>query len=74
MLRLTSFGGVTLTRDGTPAAGAATVRRCLALLVALAAAGDRGVGRHALATLFGAQSHPEQTCHRSSRRRTPGGS
>jgi DNA-binding SARP family transcriptional activator len=45
VLRLKTFGGLSLTRDGTPVEGAGAQRRRLALLALLTAAGDRGLPR-----------------------------
>ena len=48
MLRLRTFGGLSLERDGAPIDGASTQRKALAVLAQLAVAGDRGVSRSKL--------------------------
>src|SRR5919108_6292661 len=48
MLRLTTFGGLSLGDESGPLPGAALPRRALALLVLLAAAGERGLTRDKL--------------------------
>lgn len=60
MLRLKSFGGLSLTRDGTPVEGAGAQRRRLALLALLAAAGDRGVAREKILGLLWPESDLER--------------
>ena len=52
MLRLSTFGGLSLTGDAGPLTGAAQQRRRLALLSALAVAGDRGMSRDRLLALL----------------------
>lgn len=59
MLRLITFGGLTLLQDGEPASGAVSQRSRLALLAVLAASGDRGVSRDSLAAMFWPDSDPE---------------
>jgi DNA-binding SARP family transcriptional activator len=44
-LRLRTFGGLAIERDGSPVSGAGAQRRPLALLALLAAAGERGITR-----------------------------
>src|SRR5688572_16558180 len=48
MLRLHTFGGCLLTRDGARVDALSGQRRALALLAVLAAAGERGVSRDTL--------------------------
>jgi DNA-binding SARP family transcriptional activator len=48
MLRLRTFGGLTLRLDGTPITGVVTQRRQLALLALLAVSGDDGMSRDKL--------------------------
>ena len=43
MLRLMTFGGLTLLRDGAPHVGPASQRRRLALLALVAVAGKKGL-------------------------------
>lgn len=63
MLRLSTFGGVAVTRDGRGVVGAASGRRHLALLALLAAAGERGISRAALAAMLWPDSPPEAGRH-----------
>jgi len=51
-LRLSTFGGLSLTGESGPVTGAATQRRKLALLAVLATGGERGVSRDRLLALF----------------------
>lgn len=60
MLRLKTFGGLALTRDGTPVEGAGAQRRRLALLALLAAAGERGLPRERVLALLWPESDPER--------------
>jgi len=48
MLRLRTFGGCVLERDGVPLDAASGQRKALALLALVAAAGDRGINRERL--------------------------
>ena len=52
MLRLSTLGGLSLVGDAGPLTGAAQQRRRLALLSALAVAGDRGMSRDRLLALL----------------------
>ena len=52
MLRLKTFGGLSLNGDEGPLTGAAAQRRRLVLLAALAAAGQKGMSRDALVGLL----------------------
>ena len=52
MLRLKTFGGLWLEADEGPLTGAATQRRRLVLLAALAAAGQKGMSRDAVVGLL----------------------
>ena len=45
LLRLRTFGGLAIEREGSAVSGAGAQRRPLALLAQLAAAGDRGISR-----------------------------
>src|SRR5215210_2410845 len=63
MLRLATFGGLALTRDGVPHAGPASQRRHLALLALLAAAGKRGLSRDKLLGYLWPESEPDQARH-----------
>jgi serine/threonine-protein kinase len=59
VLRLITLGGLALTRDGAPYAGAAAQRRRLALLAVLAASGSTGSSRDKLLGLLWPDS-PEE--------------
>jgi len=63
MLRLATFGGVSLTRDGAPVVGSAAVPRRLALFALLAAHGERGLNKDLLAGLLWPDSAPDQARH-----------
>jgi DNA-binding SARP family transcriptional activator/predicted Zn-dependent protease/TolB-like protein len=63
MLRLRTFGGLSLEQDGRPLAGAATQRRRLALLAILAAAGERGVSRDKLLAFLWPERDAERGRH-----------
>lgn len=64
MLRLRTFGGITLARDEeAPMTGAATQRRRLAILALLAAAGDRGMSRDKLLAYLWPESDAERARH-----------
>ena len=52
MLRLETFGGLSLVGDGAPPPAALSQRRRLAILAMLAAAGERGVRRDRLVSLL----------------------
>jgi predicted ATPase/DNA-binding SARP family transcriptional activator len=52
VLRLKTFGGLSLDGDGGPLTGAAAQRRRLVVLAALAAAGQKGMSRDALVGLL----------------------
>jgi DNA-binding SARP family transcriptional activator/TolB-like protein len=56
MLRLRTFGGLSVESDGGPLAGAATQRTRLALLVVLAVAGEPGIARERLLAYFWPES------------------
>lgn len=60
VLRLKTFGGLALTRDGAPVEGAGAQRRRLALLALLAAAGDRGLSREKILGLLWPESDLER--------------
>ena len=51
-ISLKVLGGASIWRDGRPVAGAAAQRRNLALLAALAVAGEQGVPREKLSALL----------------------
>ena len=63
MLRLTTFGGISLTQDGKPVVGAAAGQRRLAILILLAESGHRGFDRDTLAAMLWPDSEPEQARH-----------
>ncbi len=64
MLRLRTLGGVYVANEqGEALTGAASQRRVLALLVALAAAGDRGVSREKLLALLWPDTDEERARH-----------
>lgn len=63
MLRLITLGGLALTRDGAPYAGAAAQRRRLALLAVLAASGRAGASRDKLLAYFWPDSGEDQARH-----------
>lgn len=60
MLRLKTFGGLSLHRSGAPVEGAGAQRRRLALLALLAAAGDRGLSREKILGLLWPESDLER--------------
>lgn len=60
MLHLRTLGGLSLTRDGSPVVGAASQRNRLAILAVIAAAGERGVSRDRLHSLFWPDSDTER--------------
>src|SRR5919201_6850750 len=64
MLRIHALGGLSVSRDGAPAAGAAARRKPLALLALLAAAGERGVSRDKLLAYLWPECEPEKASHR----------
>jgi DNA-binding SARP family transcriptional activator len=63
MLRLTTFGGLTLARGAEDMTGAATQRRRLALLVLLAVAGAAGMSRDKLLAYLWPESDLERARH-----------
>jgi DNA-binding SARP family transcriptional activator len=63
MLRLTTFGGLALTREEKPLVGKAGRPRNLALLAILAAAGARGESRESLSALFWPDSGADDARH-----------
>ncbi len=63
MLRLTTFGGLTLARGAEDLTGAATQRRRLALLVLLAVAGPAGMSRDKLLAYLWPESDLERARH-----------
>ena len=60
MLRLQTFGGCSLERDGVRLDTASAYRKGLALLAVLAAAGERGVSRDAVLALLWPDSDEER--------------
>jgi DNA-binding SARP family transcriptional activator/TolB-like protein len=60
VLRLKTFGGLVIRRDGAPVEGAGSQRRRLALLALLAAAGERGLSRERLLGLLWPESDLER--------------
>ncbi len=63
MLRLQTFGGLTLYRGTESLTGAATQRRRLAILVLLAVAGDGGMSRDKLVGYLWPESDAERARH-----------
>ncbi|HEY9445387.1 MAG TPA: BTAD domain-containing putative transcriptional regulator [Gemmatimonadales bacterium] len=63
MLRLTTFGGLTLARGAEDLTGAATQRRRLALLALLAVAGSAGMSRDKLLAYLWPESDLERARH-----------
>jgi DNA-binding SARP family transcriptional activator len=63
MLRLQTFGGVTLSRGTENLTGAVTQRRRLAILVLLAATGDAGLSRDKLVAYLWPESDGERARH-----------
>lgn len=59
-LHLRSFGGLALTRGGSPTALADSRRKPLALLALVGAGGDRGLSRDKLAGYLWSESDPER--------------
>ena len=59
-LHLRSFGGLALTREGSPTGLTDSRRKPLALLALVGAAGERGVSRDKLAGYLWAESDPER--------------
>ena len=60
MLRLRTFGGMTLERDGVRLDEIGAQRKVLALLAVLASVGDAGIGRERLMVLLWAESDMER--------------
>lgn len=60
MLRLKTFGGLAIRRNGAPVEGAGAQRRRLALLALLAEAGERGMSRERLLGLLWPDSDLER--------------
>ena len=63
MLRVCTFGGLTLQEDGTPITGVATHRRQLALLALLAVAGDGGMSREKILAYLWPESDTDSARH-----------
>lgn len=63
MLRLTTFGGLALSRDGTPLTGAAAQRSRLSLLALLSTAGPTGFSRDKLLLYLWPESDEERARH-----------
>jgi DNA-binding SARP family transcriptional activator len=63
MLRLCTFGGLTLSRGAEDLTGAITQRRRLAILAILAAAGRQGLSRDKLQALLWPESDAERARH-----------
>jgi serine/threonine-protein kinase len=64
MLRLRTFGGITLARgEEAPMTGAATQRRRLAILALLAVSGQRGLSRDKLVAYLWPESDAERARH-----------
>jgi DNA-binding SARP family transcriptional activator len=62
-IRLRTFGSVYLARDGQMMSGAAGQRRLLAILAAVAAAGDEGISREKLLALLWTDADPDKARH-----------
>lgn len=60
MLRLHTFGGCFLERDGAPLETASAYRKALALLAIVAAAGERGISRDSVVALLWPDSDDER--------------
>ena len=63
MLRLLTFGGLSLVDDGAPVTGAASQRSRLALLAVLASSGSAGISRDKLLALLWPESDEERARH-----------
>ena len=63
MLRLLTFGGLSLVDDGVPLTGAASQRSRLALLAVLASSGAAGISRDKLLALLWPESDEERARH-----------
>ena len=63
MLRLTTFGGLALSRDGVALTGAAAQRSRLSLLALLATAGPTGFSRDKLLLYLWPESDEERARH-----------
>src|SRR4051812_4554775 len=64
MLALRTFGAVYVSEpDGSPKGGSAAQKRLLALLAALASAGEPGLSRDRILALLWADSDPERARH-----------
>lgn len=63
MLRINTFGGLTLRQGDAPLTGAPTQRRRLALLVLLAVAGERGMSREKLQGFLWPESETDKARH-----------
>jgi DNA-binding SARP family transcriptional activator len=63
MLRVCTFGGLTLQEDGNAITGAATHRRQLALLALLAVAGDSGMSREKILAYLWPESDTDSARH-----------
>ena len=63
MLRLTTFGGLALSKDGTPLTGPAAQRSRLSLLAVLATAGPTGFSRDKLLLHLWPESDEERARH-----------
>src|SRR5260370_31837667 len=62
-MRLTTFGGLALSRDGTPLTGPAAQRSRLSLLAVLATAGPTGFSRDKLLVHLWPESDEERARH-----------
>jgi DNA-binding SARP family transcriptional activator/TolB-like protein len=63
VLRLQTLGSVFIAADGQPLGGAASQRRTLALLAALAIAGEGGLSRDKIVGLLWPETDPERARH-----------
>jgi DNA-binding SARP family transcriptional activator len=63
MLRINTFGGLSLHQDGGPITGAPTQRRRLALFALLAVAGEKGMSRDKLLVMLWPDGDPAKSRH-----------
>ena len=63
MLRINTFGGLSLRQGDSPLTGAPTQRRRLALLAVLAVAGETGVSRDKLLAMLWPEGETEKSRH-----------
>ena len=63
MLRINTFGGLSLRQGDAPLTGAPTQRRRLALLAVLAVAGEQGISRDKLLAMLWPESDGDKSRH-----------